>query len=278
MALLQHPIIRKGKAFAMQPYAAVQRLKTTSEDYQNTPPIFANSLPKSGTHLLLQVTQALPTSQYLGRFIATSPSLTQKERSPAKLARKIRTILPGETLGSHLYYSKEAEAALEDINAVHLFIYRDPRDVISSEAFYLAEMNRWHRMHKHFHKCADNDARLALALDGLDDRYPECNARLLPYAGWLTSKQALCIRYEDMAGPNQAREIERIAAAHAAKRGHSGNLDDLVASLISAVQPEKSHTFRQGGSGKWRKGLDEATADHITERLRPSLDAFGYTA
>ncbi len=274
--LKKHAVLRKGAGFAMQPYAAIARLRTTRAEYQNRPPIFANSLPKSGTHLLLQITRSLPTSRYLGRFIATSPSLTQRERSPATLARKIATILPGETLGSHLFYSAEVETALADCNAVHLFIYRDPRDVVTSEAFYLAEMNRWHRMHKHFAKCADDAARLKLALDGLDDRYPECNARLLPYAGWLGSENTISIRYEDIAGENQAREIERIAAAHAERRGHSGGIDELVAALISAVDPQKSHTFRRGGTGKWRQGLDDATAKEITRRLRPSLDAFGY--
>lgn len=246
------------------------------EEYSQNPPILVNSLPKSGTHLLLQITRSLPSSQYLGRFIATSPSISQIERSPAQLARKVKRILPGETLGSHLFFSKEVESALEAIQAIHLFIYRDPRDVIASEAFYLAKMNRWHRMHKYFAKCANEKERLDLALKGLDSRYPDCNARLLPYAGWLSSNSALCIRYEDIAGAHQTREIERISEELKKKQVKLGDIKNLVSTMAAAVQPEKSHTFRRGGTGKWRNGIDEAFAKKVNQILRPSLEAFGY--
>jgi sulfotransferase family protein len=279
-SLFDHPLVhqssvlRKGAAFAVRPISVFQTAFVNAGDYEIHPPVFANSVPKSGTHLLLQITREMPETRYRGRFIATSPSLTQKERSPRQLSRKIKTVLPGETLGSHLYYSTEVEAALTDINALHLFIYRDPRDVIVSEAFYLAEMNRWHRMHKHFSKCSGDAARLALALDGIDESYPECNARLLPYSGWLASDRTVAIRYEDIAGVNQAWEIERIVGAYRAT--HKDTPDDLVKSLCAAVRPEKSHTFRRGGSGGWKRGLSKEAAAMVTKRLRPALDAFGY--
>ena len=269
-------ILRKGLALSMQPFASVQALISSIEQYTIRPPIFANSLPKSGTHLLLQITRALPDSRYLGRFIASSPSLTQNERSPQSLARKVQAVLPGETLGSHLYYSTEVEAALKAVNALHLFIYRDPRDVIVSEAFYLAEMNHWHRMHKYFSKLDGKKARLDLALNGLDFRYPDCNSRLLPYAGWLNSPNVLAIRYEDISGAKQAQEIERVATAYIQKYENNKGIDVLIAALSAAVQPEKSHTFREGGSGNWRRNLDDETADAVTKRLKPSLEAFGY--
>ena len=37
-------------------------------------------------------------------------------------------------------------------NVVHYFVYRDPRDVVISEAHYLREMNRWHRLAPYFRK------------------------------------------------------------------------------------------------------------------------------
>lgn len=281
--LLDHPavrrraVLRKGLAFAQEPLARIERLATRAKAYDGHQPVIANSLPKSGTHLLLQITRALPGARYLGRFIATSPSLTQRERSPEALATKVRRLLPGETLGAHLYYSGAVDQAIRDLGALHLFIYRDPRDVISSEAFYLAEMNRWHRMHKHFNTLPDAAARLKLALDGLDDRYPEANARLLSYAGWRETPGVVAIRYEDLAGPNQPREIERIVEAWRAQGGADQGIDTLADHLIAAVDPGKSHTFREGGFGKWRRDLGDAEAAEFTRRLAPSLKAFGYS-
>ena len=282
--ILDHPavsrsaVFRKGKAFTREPLLRMQRVAVHPSDFAGAPPIIVNSLPKSGTHLLLQVTRALPGTRYFGRFIATSPSLTQRQRTPKALSRRIIRTLPRETLGAHLYHFPEIARALERINALHLFIYRDPRDVVTSEAWYLAEMNRWHRMHKHFHALNDEKARLSLALDGLDARYPEANARLLPYAGWIHAPNVVAIRYEDLSGPRQGDEIARIIAAWRACGAETKEVDNLVQQLREAVDPGNSHTFREGGSGKWRRGMTEPEAEDFTRRLEPSLIAYGYTA
>ncbi|GAB3241357.1 sulfotransferase domain-containing protein [Mycolicibacterium hippocampi] len=272
----RNAVLRKGIVFAREPVLQLQGLVTDSKDFATAPPIVANSLPKSGTHLLLQITRALPGSRYFGRFIATSPSLTQRERSPAVLARRIARTLPAETLGAHLFHFTEVEVALRRINALHLFIYRDPRDVVISEVNYLAEMNRWHRMHRHFAALPDATSRLKLALEGFDARYPEANARMLPYAGWLDVPGVVAIRYENLFGPRQADEIARVVAAWRLQGGTSADEDALVERLRRAVDPSKSHTFREGGSGKWRRGMTDAEAEMVSQRLAPSLTAYGY--
>lgn len=275
--LRKSSVLRKGSAFAFKPISKMQRQFSRRDDYLDGPPVIVNSLPKSGTHLLLQVTRSLPGSMYRGNFIATAPSISLKRRSDETLSRLITNILPRETLGAHIYYSDQAVEAAKALNALHLFIYRDPRDVITSEAFYLAEMNRWHRMHKVFSGLKSQDERLALALSGYDERYPECNARILPYAGWLKPQSgALAIRYEDISGAGQEAEIDRIVTAWQDKGGQTADSSALAAALKRAVAPEKSHTFREGGSGKWKRGLSDEKAREVTRTLQPSLTAFGY--
>ena len=268
-------VLRKAATFAMEPKLMLQRRQVRRSDFASAPPIVVNSLPKSGTHLLLQIARAMPGSHYYGRFVATAPSVSLKQRSPDALARRIRRFMPGETAGAHLHYLPEVAHALEEINALHLFIYRDPRDVIISEVHYLTDMNRWHRMHKHFRGLPDSHARLALALNGLDLRYPEANARMLPYAGWVDAPSVIAIRYEDLIGPRQGDEIARIVAAWQA-RGGAIETDELERRLRESIDPKRSHTFREGGSGKWRRGLTNTEADRITEYLKPALTAYGY--
>lgn len=272
----ENPIFRKGLSFVQEPAARLERLMKDNRDYSGCPPIVVNSLPKSGTHLLLQITKALPNTRYLGRFVATTPSLTLRERSEEDLAKRINRVLPCETLGAHLHYSKSTAEAVGQINALHLFIYRDPRDVIASEAHYLAKMNRWHRMHSAFKVKTDIRSRFQLAIDGVDARYPEANKRLLPYAGWLTDPDVIAIRYEDLAGPCQRAEIGRIVEAWRDRRGKATGVDGLVSILHNAIDPHKSHTFREGGTGKWRRGLTDAESDQVSSSLYPSLAAFGY--
>lgn len=254
----------------------MRQSRVSGSSYDTRPPIFVNSLPKSGTHLLLQITQALPQVQYYGRFIATSPSLTQKVRSDKQLSQMIEGVLPNETLGAHLHYSEAVASAMLRVKSLHLFIYRDPRDVLFSEINYLTRMNRWHRMHKHFRNLPNEASRLKLGLDGYDDRYPEANSRLLPYAPWLNETNTLAIRYEDLSGPSQREIIDQILTLWRSKTGATSTPDGLAASLVASISPEKSHTFHKGGSGRWKVGLTDEEIRTVNRRLSPALRSFGY--
>lgn len=273
--VLRNAVLRKGTAFALKPIALLERAGRIS--YEGAPPVIVNSLPKSGTHLLLQVARALPGTRYRGNFIATAPSLTLRQRTPEGLARRVRAILPSEALGAHLHHSATVATAMRAVNALHLFICRDPRDVLLSEIEYLTHMNRWHRMHRHFARLARAEHRLTLALDGYDDRFPDAVSRYLPYAGWLEDSATVGLRYEDLVGASQAASLARISAAHARRRGGALPQEDvMLARLAAAIRPEKSHTFREGGAQKWRRALSPAMAEALTDRLAPVLERFGY--
>jgi len=148
---------RKGKASALAVAKMVHRISSSGTDYAEWPPIVVNSLPKSGTHLLLQVILGLPRYSTYDDFIATTPSLTMHRRSDAVLARKIARLAPGEVCGAHLDYSERIAEALQQRWAVSLFIYRDPRDVFWSEMQYLLSMNRWHRSGRQARRFLDFD-------------------------------------------------------------------------------------------------------------------------
>jgi len=269
-------ILRKGLSFAMRSAAVLQLAVTPAHSWQTRPPIIVNSLPKSGTHLLLQLVRALPRGRYRGGFIASSPSLSQKPRSPGAVARRLDGILPGECLGGHLYHSNEAELALRDRNFLSLFICRDPRDVLISELHYLTEMNHWHRMHRHYACLPDFQARLTLALEGLDNFYPECNQRFLPYAAWMKSEGTYVIRYEELTGTARRDVLQDILDRFMQRGGQVEDPLGMLSSMEQAADPSASHTFREGGSGKWSRGISDEQAWEITQRLAPSLAAFGY--
>ena len=180
--ILNSASVRKGKAVLQRIPRIIARISQTPDELQHRPPIIVNSLPKSGTHLLMQIAGALPGTRFYGSFIAQTPSLTMRERSQDKLNASISAIVPGEYLGAHLYHSTATAAAISERNALHLFIWRDPRDVIVSEAYYLYKMSRWHAMHKAFAAINDPHERMRLAILGNgSEQYKDASRRIGSY-------------------------------------------------------------------------------------------------
>jgi len=265
---------RKGKAALNRVPRLIRRLQASDADYATHPPIIVNSLPKSGTHLMMQLADALPGVVNYGTFLAQTPSLTLKERSRAQIDARIAALAPGEVVGAHLYYSPETAAAFAKRNALHLFIWRDPRDVILSEAHYLAEMARFHAMHATFKKISDPEARVKLALTGDGtSRYPDAHARVAPYLGWCDDPQAVVMRYERAIHPKtQAGEVARVVAAFVKQGGEVADQAILTQSLVQAVAPKHSHTFHKGGVARWMQEMSTSN-QALAKDIMPSLIA-----
>lgn len=267
--LLQSALIRKGSTLALRVPRALANLKANPEDYRAQPPIVVNSLPKSGTHMLMQVARALPNTRYFGSFIAQTPSLTLRMRSSGEIARRIRRIAPGEVLGAHLHYHPETNAALQEMNALHLFIYRDPRDVLLSEAHYLTTMARWHKMHRVFAAQPDAEARLRLAITGDgSDLYPDACERIGAYMGWTDALGCHALSYEELNDPDGlAVQINRILDAFSDLGGQVGDRVLMFQTLVNAINPEKSHTFHKGGIARWMKEMSPEAQAMCLERF-----------
>lgn len=253
---------------------ALSCLSATDAAFQARPPVIVNSLPKSGTHLLMQVALALPGYRTYGTFIATTPSLTMRRRSDAALAKRILRLAPGEVCGAHLYYSDEVREAMARRGAISLFIYRDPREVFWSEMQYLLTMNRWHRSGRIGRRIVDPLARFEFFLKGHGDHgrfeWPAFSDRVKPYLGWLDDGPTFSCRYEDFRSSEAADVVlSRFAtymhdrASCVARCEH----DELVGRFRDAIRPEDSHTFRSGRSDEWRTGLSPSQRGALEHEL-----------
>jgi len=227
--------------------------------YNSTPPILINSFPKSGTHLLTQIVASAPNYIDQGNFLASTPSFTLLERSPASIRRHISRLLPREICSAHLHFSEDAKKAMEENNVCHLFIFRDPRDVCVSEAHYLASMNIFHRLHKHVKKLTDIESQINLVLNGMSTRgpfgfiYPRIDRRFALYEGWINDKNTLAMRYEDLVGDNKLEHIKKIATFLCSKGVISEReLLDFSNNALRSIAPEESHTFRRGEINQWK--------------------------
>jgi hypothetical protein len=257
--------VRKGTAAALRVPRFLYGLRARAGDYQVSPPVLANSFPKSGTHLLFQIVDGLPHSTNYGAFLASmTSSFRFRERSPENASRFIRSFVPGEIVRGHLFFHPQNAADLHDKNVVHYFVYRDPRAVVVSEAHYLREMNRWHRLAPYFGKLASMDQAIMLSIRGFDPpiaglEYPNIAERFARYAGWLNREDCLALRFEDMASDSRPTVIRRMAEFYASRRSNAVDVDACVAAMSASIAPQKSHTFRSGKKSGWQH---EFTADH----------------
>ena len=228
----------------------------------NGNPVLINSFPKSGTHLLYQLFENLPNLKKYNTFVASMPSVTQIQKSEIKTVNLINSIVRGELVRSHLFYKPVYDKILNEKQIVHFFIYRDPRDVVISEANYLYDMNKWHRLHKYYKKYPNLDDRIMFSIKGnafhkTPITYPNVVKRFEKYKGWLSSPHAYPVRYEDLAGKNRY-EVIKIMMSHYLKISNEDlDVNTLVEKAISNINPRKSHTFREGGIQKWKKYFNE---------------------
>jgi hypothetical protein len=240
---------------------AVLRWKRLSFD--QAPPIFGNSKPKSGSHLLLQIlngfTQIMPY-----KYVAADPvrTITKKGRrkSDEEVLNELKHI-PGGVIGwGYVEATPQNIAFLCQPHRVNYFIYRDPRDMLVSQVFFATDMNEEHGMHDFYKSLPDFGERLKVAITGLDRDglyMVSVKQRYASVFEWREQRNVMCIRFEDLINRREATveamldEVESIGYRIPTPR------EKAVSILVEAIQPQKSHTFRSGKTGGWREHFTE---------------------
>ena len=254
--------VRKSIGFAKQIPRGVKRILTKPEGFAEHPPVIANSFPKSGTNLLLQIVEALPNIYSYGSVIASTPTLTYKEKSQKTHLGSIQRIVPGELVFAHLFYEPAYQEALHRRCSIQFFIYRDLRDVAISEAYYLTHMNPWHRLHKYFATSLSTmDERISATILGVSDatcpcNYPDIGQRFKRYQGWLKQPDVFTLRFEDVVA-GQHEMFREMVDFYCKNSGLELDVDEVVQRIVKNIDPAKSPTFREGQVGGWRACLTE---------------------
>ena len=189
--------------------------------------------------------------------------------------------MPGEIIRGHLYFDPRYAEELAQRHAVNYFIYRDPRDVVVSEAHYLRDMNRWHRLHPYFRRLTSIEDAIMLSITGFDPpvpgiNYPNIAARFARYHGWLERDDCLAIRFEDLTSERQPELIRQIAEFYAPRTGSTFDLEASVQTMSTRIAPQKSHTFRSGKKAGWQREFTPAHRQRFAELAGDLLVRLGY--
>jgi hypothetical protein len=246
---------------------AVWRWKRLS--FTEAPPIFGNSKPKSGSHLLWQIlngfTQIMPY-----KYVEAEPVRTIKKdggrRTADRIAGDLRHIPKGVIGWGYVEASPENVAVLCQPGRVNYFIYRDPRDLLVSQVFFATDMHEEHGMHEFYKSLPDFGERLKVAITGIDRDGLKMVSVRQRYKGvfeWLEQPHVMCLRFEDLVDERDATlnamldEVEKTGYKIPTPRA------EALETLVQSIQPKKSQTFRSGKTGGW--------CEHFTEEHKSLL-------
>lgn len=259
---------------------AVWRWKRLS--FHEAPPVFGNSKPKSGSHLLLQIlngfTQIMPY-----RYVDADPIRTINKdggrRTADRVAADLRNVPQGVIGWGYVEASPENVAVLCQPNRVNYFIYRDPRDMLVSQVFFATDMHEEHGMHEYYKSLPDFGARLNVAITGIERDGLKMVSVKQRYEGvfqWLNQKHVLCLRFEDLINNRDVTlnamldEVEKTGYRIPTPR------EKAMSILIEAIQPKKSHTFRSGKTGGWKQHFTDEHKKLFKEVAGDLLVRLGY--
>ena len=232
-------------------------------NFDESPPVFGNAKPKSGSHLLLQVLNGLcQIAPY--RYVEEEPVRVTQPNGTRWTDDEVLTALkriPRGVIGwGYLDAKPENVAFLCRPERVNYFIYRDPRDLLVSQVYFATEMREEHGMHAYYRSLPDVATRLKAAITGINKDGLHMVSVRERYQGvfeWLEQPSVMCIRFEDLVNDRRATlsamldQVEKTGYTIPTPREKS------IEILEQAIQPKKSHTFRQGRTGGWQEHFSD---------------------
>jgi len=261
-----------------------QQWKYRSISLMNAPILFANSFPKSGTHLLTQIMEGFPL---IGPAVNSGmPAVvmfdgaTGRERSRREILKELELLSFGDTSYGHLHALPWIQDILSSDNFATIFILRDPRDVVVSHVHYVTDIEPNHVHHAYYTQVLHSfDERLKTSILGRPDAanpFPDIAGRFAPFVGWLGNNGVLTLKYEDLLADPFTLSSQILD--YAIKRGFPLNMErnKAVEVLVSKINPQKSPTFRKGKSGGWKNAFTQEHMDIFKEVASQLLIDLGY--
>ena len=237
-------------------------------------------MPKSGSHLIIQVLQGLTQ---LGPFVNPGfPPVNRDEDNrklpDAAILANLHRMRPGDIAYGYIKARQPFVSLLTRSGWASIFVYRDPRDMIISHIFYATQMHKGHWMHRYYTETLQTmEERINAAILGVEEPGSELTPireRYAGYLGWLEQPAVLCLRFEDLILDRQAalgRILDYLASAASSPRLPR---EQAIAVLEQAIAPKKSGTFRKGKPGNWREHFTEANKALFKEQAGDLLSSW----
>ena len=251
---------------------------STKQSHANPPyRVLANSIPKSGTNLLLRALYL--TRRYTRTFRRTLQSSHDSEALSA-----IRGISPGKFLASHLKYSEALTSPLSEYSTRHVLMVRVPRDMAVSIANYITKIDKKHRLHDYFcHQLTTDADRISAAIKGissqcLNDRESlSLKNHLDGYSEWQKTENILVLRFEDLIGEagGSSTNVQRECLTELYQYLGFTLSNQEMSAIQRQLYSSASRTFHRGQIGTWKGTLNSRHLEEIS-KMSGLMEDWGY--
>ena len=253
-----------------------------SKELQSAPAVLGNAMPKSGSHLIIQVLQGLTR---MGPFVNPGFPPVNRAEDNHKLPdecvlENIKRMKPGDIGYGYISAQEPFVSALTHPSRATVFVYRDPRDMIVSHIFYATQMHDGHWMRSYYaEQLGSMEDRITAAIQGVKvpgSELTPVRERYDGYIGWLELPSIMCLRFEDLI---LARDYTLGQILDYLEiRGFTPTVPrtQAVEMMNEAISPKRSGTFRKGEPGNWREHFSEANKTLFKDKTGDLLIRLGY--
>ncbi|WP_202078596.1 sulfotransferase domain-containing protein [Caldalkalibacillus salinus] len=241
-------------------------------------PFLVSSVPKSGTHLMHQLLNGIPQlshplqNQSMKFFVNNPPSQFYEDHD-----NRLKALQPNQFGLGHLHYTPEYVTLLRTHQLKHIFVYRDPRDVLVSLCYFIADKWKQHPLHQRFQALSIKDRALTL-INGIPGEFPHFSDYFGPFYGWLKDTDTLKVSYEELMQTRSSRRQACRKMVHYLWENQTPPepINLLVLKMERNVNTKKSVTFRKGQVGSWRDEFDDEVIEAFKRVANPMLQLADY--
>ncbi|MDN4593226.1 sulfotransferase domain-containing protein [Polycladomyces subterraneus] len=241
---------------------------------KNHPKILVNTVPKSGTHLMLQLVAGIPEIRF-----ATS---CQAWINPQNI-HELHKMLPGELVCGHIKYSKNNHRLLQECEVKQIFVYRDFRDIVVSYAHFIINDKHEHPLYSFYdrylnRRFEDLVSHLIAGVQHPKCNYPGVYEEFRHHFPWREIPGILVLRYEDLVRDQKSRfNTCRIVLDYLYGNSMNEKMKEIVIHMMmSNAIPDKSKTYRRGRIGDWKTELNDMQKETLKKQVGPLLIKWGY--
>jgi hypothetical protein len=282
LGLLPQDLANQMRTFVFRAQAGLHRIpfRNIPAPQAGWPILLQISVLKSGTHLLDQILTGFsrlspfsPRALYLSPPVTLTGGLYEKDY----YVRALQKYQPLDIVKGHIYSSPTIADYINTPNFLTYFIYRDPRDVLVSRAYYgLGRASK--NAHDVFYSLPIEQRihDLIVGAEYGQFRVGRFNNFYRNYIGWLDCRFILHIRYEDLIH-HRREELGRIVDHFLARVDTlPASRDQLIQAVESNINPGRSPTFRKGGTGDWKTHFSAEHKKLFKEQTGDLLIKLGY--
>ncbi|MEW4152177.1 sulfotransferase domain-containing protein [Bacillus thuringiensis] len=248
------------------------------------PKVLINSVPKSGTHLLLQIILGISGMKFRK---ATADSFVFY----ADHHRYVKTITTGEVALGHLPYNLNLISEMEQQRIKHIYISRDLRDITVSYMHFIINQCPDHLIFQYFTEhLQTNEQRLQALISGIHlnesdakkygfSSYPTIFQLFESIFNWRGNPNICELKFEDLMKDTESQKQEILKIIDylwSDLQSLNVKKEVLLDLMQNNINPQTSWTFRKGKIGEWRDTFTEEHKQAFKQNAGNFLIDLGY--